>query len=301
MLGTYFCQVRRVGLSLLAVRSLTPDVAPFRRVSTRAPSAVRPAGLSPASCKPIVALKRDADNRASPLSQSPPLWASGPTPSLSASVSPRYFTAGALPSRLIQALDLPFAEYSWLTTCVYLAILVCELPQNLLIQRLPVAKWFSFCIVAWCVSSPPCPRRLPICARRLTPLCDLLIIFRGITVAASAAANDFVGLVIVRSCGRSPQSSWNLRTDQRTSPACASAPDAARRVRVRHPADIHRAVGSVVRGSACRTLGLAPASLTVRSPPLQVPPRRAGWHDRALVLHECACPPAPLARLRRSG
>ncbi|KAL7412202.1 major facilitator superfamily domain-containing protein [Mrakia frigida] len=60
-------------------------------------------------------------------------------------------------------------QYSWLTTCLYLAVLVCEFPQNYLLQRLPVAKWFSFNIVSW-----------------------------GIVVAASAAANNFAGLVVLR-------------------------------------------------------------------------------------------------------
>lgn len=40
-------------------------------------------------------------------------------------------------------------QYSWLTTCVYLAILVCELPQNWAIQRLPVARWYSTMIICW--------------------------------------------------------------------------------------------------------------------------------------------------------
>lgn len=72
--------------------------------------------------------------------------------------------------RLTRRAALLCTEYSWLTTCVYLAILVFEFPQNYLIQRLPVAKWFSFNIFAW-----------------------------GVTVTASAAANNFTGLVIVSS------------------------------------------------------------------------------------------------------
>lgn len=40
-------------------------------------------------------------------------------------------------------------DYSWLTTCVYLAILVSEYPTNYLIQRLPVAKYLSVSIVLW--------------------------------------------------------------------------------------------------------------------------------------------------------
>lgn len=39
--------------------------------------------------------------------------------------------------------------YSWLTTCIYIAILFVEYPINWLIQRLPIAKFFAFNICAW--------------------------------------------------------------------------------------------------------------------------------------------------------
>ncbi|KIK65420.1 hypothetical protein GYMLUDRAFT_239956 [Collybiopsis luxurians FD-317 M1] len=60
-------------------------------------------------------------------------------------------------------------QYAWLTTCVYIAILLWEFPTNRLIQRLPVGKYLSFCITAW-----------------------------GIVLACTAACTNFTGLVIVR-------------------------------------------------------------------------------------------------------
>ncbi|KAJ4473483.1 MFS general substrate transporter [Lentinula lateritia] len=60
-------------------------------------------------------------------------------------------------------------EYAWLTTCVYIAILVWEFPTNRLIQRLPVGKYLAFSISAW-----------------------------GAVLACSAACTNFTGLVIVR-------------------------------------------------------------------------------------------------------
>ena len=40
-------------------------------------------------------------------------------------------------------------QFAWLTTCIYLAILVVEYPINWTIQRVPVAKFLSFNIMAW--------------------------------------------------------------------------------------------------------------------------------------------------------
>jgi len=60
-------------------------------------------------------------------------------------------------------------QYAWLTTCVYIAILLWEFPTNRLIQRLPIAKYLGFCISAW-----------------------------GLVLATTAACNNFTGLVIVR-------------------------------------------------------------------------------------------------------
>ncbi|KAF5628889.1 allantoate permease [Fusarium sp. NRRL 52700] len=45
-------------------------------------------------------------------------------------------------------------HFSWLTTCIYLAILVVEYPQNWLIARVPIAKYLSFCVVAWELAWP---------------------------------------------------------------------------------------------------------------------------------------------------
>ena len=40
-------------------------------------------------------------------------------------------------------------QYSWLTTIIYIAILVVEYPTNLLIQRLPIAKYLGTSIILW--------------------------------------------------------------------------------------------------------------------------------------------------------
>ena len=40
-------------------------------------------------------------------------------------------------------------QFSWLTTCIYIGILVVEYPTNLLIQRLPIAKYLGGSIVLW--------------------------------------------------------------------------------------------------------------------------------------------------------
>ncbi|KAK1533194.1 major facilitator superfamily transporter [Colletotrichum paranaense] len=60
-------------------------------------------------------------------------------------------------------------EFSWLTTCIYIAILFVEYPQNYIIARVPIAKYLSFSIIAW-----------------------------GAVLACHAACTDFKGLVIVR-------------------------------------------------------------------------------------------------------
>ncbi|THH20153.1 hypothetical protein EW146_g1136 [Bondarzewia mesenterica] len=60
-------------------------------------------------------------------------------------------------------------QYSWLTTCVYIAILCWEFPANRLLQRLPVAKLLAFNITAW-----------------------------GATLACTAACTNFTGLIVVR-------------------------------------------------------------------------------------------------------
>ncbi|RDW82804.1 MFS allantoate transporter-like protein [Coleophoma cylindrospora] len=42
-------------------------------------------------------------------------------------------------------------QYSWLTTCIYMAILVVEYPTNWVIQRVPIGKYLAFNICAWSV------------------------------------------------------------------------------------------------------------------------------------------------------
>ncbi|KAK7431331.1 hypothetical protein QQZ08_002102 [Neonectria magnoliae] len=59
--------------------------------------------------------------------------------------------------------------YSWLTTCIYIAILVVEYPQNYIISRVPIAKYLGFSIISW-----------------------------GTVLACHAACTDFKGLVVVR-------------------------------------------------------------------------------------------------------
>ncbi|OAQ63182.1 allantoate permease [Pochonia chlamydosporia 170] len=60
-------------------------------------------------------------------------------------------------------------DYNWLTTCVFLTILVVEYPQNYIIARVPIAKYLSFNIMAW-----------------------------GAVLASTAACSNFAGLVAVR-------------------------------------------------------------------------------------------------------
>jgi MFS family permease len=48
--------------------------------------------------------------------------------------------------------DLQLEEknrYSWLTSCIYIAILIVEYPINWLIQRVPIAKFLGTCIICW--------------------------------------------------------------------------------------------------------------------------------------------------------
>ncbi|KAJ5469259.1 hypothetical protein N7539_008877 [Penicillium diatomitis] len=40
-------------------------------------------------------------------------------------------------------------KYSWLTTCIYIAVLVVEYPTNWIIQRVPIAKYLGFNICCW--------------------------------------------------------------------------------------------------------------------------------------------------------
>lgn len=65
--------------------------------------------------------------------------------------------------------NLTGQDYSWLTTCIYITILVVEYPQNWIITRVPIGKYLSFSIIAW-----------------------------GAVLACTAACHNFTGLVIVR-------------------------------------------------------------------------------------------------------
>lgn len=41
------------------------------------------------------------------------------------------------------------AQYSWLITGVYIAILIVEYPTNWIITKVPIAKYLSFNIICW--------------------------------------------------------------------------------------------------------------------------------------------------------
>ncbi|THH12312.1 hypothetical protein EW146_g7742 [Bondarzewia mesenterica] len=78
-------------------------------------------------------------------------------------------------------------QYSWLTTCVYIAILCWEFPANRLLQRLPVAKLLAFKYVQYfsdfaCVDAISVPS----------------ITAWGATLACTAACTNFTGLIVVR-------------------------------------------------------------------------------------------------------
>ncbi|KAK7543648.1 MFS transporter [Phyllosticta citricarpa] len=66
-------------------------------------------------------------------------------------------------------LHLVKQQYSWLTTCIYIAVLIVEYPTNWIIQRVPIAKYLSANIVIW-----------------------------GAVLALHAACNNFTSIVTVR-------------------------------------------------------------------------------------------------------
>ncbi|EJD48810.1 MFS general substrate transporter [Auricularia subglabra TFB-10046 SS5] len=70
---------------------------------------------------------------------------------------------------IVEDTGLHGQQYAWLTTCLYLAVLVWEFPTNRLIQRLPIAKYLGINIICW-----------------------------GIVLACTAACKNFTGLIIVR-------------------------------------------------------------------------------------------------------
>ncbi|KAL2432661.1 putative transporter [Exophiala dermatitidis] len=46
-------------------------------------------------------------------------------------------------------LHLHSQQYSWLTTCIYIAVLIVEYPTNWTLQRVPIAKYLSLSICLW--------------------------------------------------------------------------------------------------------------------------------------------------------
>ncbi|KAH8695513.1 putative 2-ketogluconate transporter [Talaromyces proteolyticus] len=60
-------------------------------------------------------------------------------------------------------------QYSWLTTCIYIAVLIVEYPTNWIIQRVPIAKYLGVNVICW-----------------------------GTVLACHAACHSFEGLVTVR-------------------------------------------------------------------------------------------------------
>ncbi|OOQ84702.1 allantoate permease [Penicillium brasilianum] len=60
-------------------------------------------------------------------------------------------------------------KYSWLTTCIYIAVLIVEYPTNWIIQRVPIGKYLGINICLW-----------------------------GMILALHSACHNFTGLVIVR-------------------------------------------------------------------------------------------------------
>ncbi|PMD54472.1 major facilitator superfamily transporter [Hyaloscypha bicolor E] len=70
---------------------------------------------------------------------------------------------------IIPETHLVGTQYSWLTSIIYIVILLVEWPENLIIQRVPIAKWLGLNIILW-----------------------------GITLALHAAMKNFAGLVTLR-------------------------------------------------------------------------------------------------------
>ncbi|EME77918.1 uncharacterized protein MYCFIDRAFT_33418 [Pseudocercospora fijiensis CIRAD86] len=66
-------------------------------------------------------------------------------------------------------LHLVGQQFSWLTTCIYIAILIVEYPINRLIQVLPIAKFLGTCVIIW-----------------------------SAVLACHAAAHNFTGMVALR-------------------------------------------------------------------------------------------------------
>ncbi|KAE8153653.1 major facilitator superfamily domain-containing protein [Aspergillus avenaceus] len=70
---------------------------------------------------------------------------------------------------IVEDIGLHDQQYSWLTTCIYIAVLIVEYPTNWIIQRVPIAKYLGLNITLW-----------------------------GAVLALHAACHNFAGLVTVR-------------------------------------------------------------------------------------------------------
>lgn len=75
----------------------------------------------------------------------------------------------SLPNTNLSNCLLTSRQFSWLTTCIYIAVLFVEYPTNWIIQRVPVAKYLSANIILW-----------------------------GIVLALHATATNFTTLVVCR-------------------------------------------------------------------------------------------------------
>jgi ACS family allantoate permease-like MFS transporter len=73
------------------------------------------------------------------------------------------------PVRTLNLSSFNIQNYQWLGSMFYIGYLVWEYPTNRLLQRLPLAKWSSICIIMW-----------------------------GITACLMAATSNFAGAVAVR-------------------------------------------------------------------------------------------------------
>ncbi|PVI00180.1 allantoate permease [Periconia macrospinosa] len=52
--------------------------------------------------------------------------------------------------------DIPIlkdnSKFAWLTTCIYIAVLIVEFPTNVIIQRVPIAKYLGINIMLWSIT-----------------------------------------------------------------------------------------------------------------------------------------------------
>ncbi|KAL1640822.1 hypothetical protein SLS58_006645 [Diplodia intermedia] len=62
---------------------------------------------------------------------------------------PFYGRYGITPITGDRLADEESKQYSWLTTCIYIAVLFVEYPTNWMIQRVPIAKYLSLNVILW--------------------------------------------------------------------------------------------------------------------------------------------------------